>query len=188
MAIHEEVQHLYSSFLSGLPDGEHEATPFVNFIAQVASTGPIGAQIVVDAQFLDVILFLYISAFVLHVPAYKSSSLFLACNNVLSHLAVHPDVFQNFCAHPLYVLWPRRVLMPLTEAINRQVKDRQMVWRSLLHANPGMVTRRIIRVEQILNLSVRDPPAICRDFPTNEMTNTTSDIFDDLVDIMEFLR
>jgi hypothetical protein len=189
MAIHAELQGVYTSFLMGLPDGEHEATPFVKFIAQVASTGPNGAQIVVDTNFLDVILFLYINAFTPYVPpAYKSSSLFLACNDVLSRLFTYPDSFQSLCVHPVQLLWPRRARLPMVETVRFQVDDRRVAWRSLHLANPNMVIRRIMRIDQILRMSVRDFPSVRRDFPSNEMTNITSDLFDDFVDITEFLR
>jgi hypothetical protein len=143
----------------------------------------------VDINFLDVILFLYINAFTPHaMPAYKSSSLFLACNDVLSRLFTHPDSSQSLCAHPIHFLWPRRASFPLTEAIRSQVEDRRTTWRSLHLASPNMVIRRIMRIEQILRMSVQDFPSIRRDFPSNEMTNITLDLFDDFADITEFLR
>lgn len=186
--MHIEVQKVYSSFLAELPDGEHEATPFVKFIAQIANAGATGAQIVIDSKFLDVILALYISGFVPRVPAYKSSSLFLACNSVLSHLATHPESLQSLCSHPVHILWPRRAVMPLTEAVRRQVEDRRTVWRTLHLANSSVVARRIMGIEQILSISVWDLPSVRRDFPSNELTNTTTDLFDDFVDLIEFLR
>jgi len=194
MPIHIELQGLYSSFLAQLPDGEHQATPFVKFIAQIASTSATGAQAVIDAKFLDVILALYISAFVPQVLAYRSSLLFLECNRLLSHLAVHPEGFENLCGHPIHLLWPRRALMPLTKTVRRQVEDRRFAWRSLHQADPSTTVRRIRGMDEIFEISMRDFGDIStaavywRDFPSNELVNTTTDVFDDFVDLIEFLR
>jgi len=162
----------------------------MKFIAHVANAGATGARVVVDAGVLDVILNLYIDAFIPQVPAYKSSSLFLTCTKVLSQLVTHPEGMESVCAHHVRFLWPRRALMPLSHAVYHQIYDRRRAWRSLHLESTSVSVRRITGINHILNLSnfPANFPWNRRDFPSNELANMTTDLFDDFVDLIEFLR
>ena|ERR1700722_7652812 len=193
MPIHIELQAIYSSFLAQSPGGTHQATAFMEFIAQICNASAAGAEAVIEAKLLDVILALYINAFVPDVPTYRSSFLFLACNKTLSHLASHPILLERLRAHPIHHLWPRWAELPLTHTVLRQVQDRQSAWRSLYLADPGLVEQRLAKVREILKTSmpprnIKDIRDIWRDFPSTELTATTTDVFDDFVDLLEFLR
>jgi hypothetical protein len=189
MPLHIESQVAYSAFLTEMPDGEHEATPFMEFIAQIVKTSAVGAQIAVEGNMLDIVLSIYVGGFLPYFPAYKSSSLFLVCNALLSNIYVYSETRQCLSSHPVHILWPRRVLAPLTETVQRQIVDRRTVWRDL--TDPTLITRRIASVRRLLTLpllDIPDFPPVKRDFPDNAMSHTTTDIFDDCVDMVEFIR
>lgn len=103
MPIHTGLQKFYSSIFMELPNGDHEATPFVEFIAQVVNTGTIGARVVVDSGISDVIQALY-DSWSPRVPGHKVSPLCLACSDVLSHLATDSEGFESLYVEPIVVL------------------------------------------------------------------------------------
>jgi hypothetical protein len=188
--IHTKLQSIYSSFLVEATPGEHEATPYVEFIARLVNAGEAGAQMVVDSKFLDVILSIYLGGFVPKSSPFKSSSLFRVCNRILADLASYPGCHAYLCAHPVHGIWPRRALMPLTQTVHRQVEDRPVCWRALHQADPNAAMQRISSINHILSTSrVLDSPIRWqRDGPFNELADTSTDIFDDFVDLLEFSR
>jgi hypothetical protein len=102
MPIHLDLQKFYSAAFVELSNELHEATPFMKFVAQIASIGVIGAQVVMDSGIFDVTRTLLINVCSLGSP-HSSSALALACTSVSSHLATHSEALQPFFDDPILV-------------------------------------------------------------------------------------
>jgi hypothetical protein len=168
--MYEELMDAYLS--SQYNQDGHGATPFANFVRELALSGQVPCQAVLQAGFLSMVLCMYLHDFlpsgVNHSEVgwmFRRSSLVAACNETLGVFAasVNSDVLVE---HPVYVLWAKSF------RIQEQYIERRQVWRSL---ERSLVLWRLGTILNVIFLS-------------SDSTVTTNDSVDALGDLFEFAR
>jgi hypothetical protein len=185
----------------------HPLYPFVDFIALLADRVPTSAHGILYSGFLDLVLNVYLQGFLAAskdrppLAAHRCSALFLTCSKALTNICSsaricsdadkRADMLNTLSTHPLQALWLRKATMPLSACMWRQMRDRRKAWNAL---GPAVMSRRLDGIVNVVTASHQgrceyaEKSMLPVDFPSDEMVNTTTDIFDEFIDLIEFWR
>lgn len=122
----------YQSSLS--PSERNPVTPLVDFMCQVARLSGLTCQVVLDAGYLDILMWIFCcgfrdtSATVNQDVFPPDPSLIAACNYSLLVCSGHPQCLRLIMAHPLHVLWPKHDQLFFTSSISPRFTERRGAW------------------------------------------------------------
>jgi hypothetical protein len=191
--MHHELEAAYFS----LRFESHPLEPFVKFMADLAKSDTKYCQLIVKIGFLDLFLNLYLDGFLVSSKApfvpmpHRSSTLFDRCVEALMTIAADAVSSTSLHAHPIHLLWPRHAEVRITHCLARQIRDRVEGWKSL---ETDSIRRRLRGLKNLIEASCRhsDPydgmSTLPVDFPSDHIVNTTTSIFDDIIDMVMFVR
>lgn len=132
----------------------HPASPFMDFILELASEEHLARQSIVDSGFLDMLLCMYTCNF-----AFKtyygvdglsgSSRMRKGCSDVLLKLSQHDDIRINVSAHPISTLWSKDTRLSILWGSQDTLKIRQTEWEKI---GSALVDRRLSSFADILSV------------------------------------
>jgi hypothetical protein len=152
-------------------------------MTQLARLGPTHAEALINARLLDVLLSVYLRCNIV-----TNATLFDTCTSVLSAVVTYPNAFTLLCKHPVHLLWPRRALLPLSWVVAMRIKDRQEAWAALGNIYCTLRLDRIRDGAPLARELTRSPADALVGVEWNALLNTTTYLFDDLIDLIEFTR
>jgi hypothetical protein len=154
----------------------HSEIPFLDFISQASRAGPPSRQAILDAGFLDFLLYMYVCDFHDPLQFYSSYSerknrkppLILVCNFIFLQLSNDKDNLSAILNHPLHIFWPRWDDCPFKKGSqNQTLQRRRRTWRML---DKTLLNLRFNAIRHILS------------------SGSEQGLLDACVDFLEFMR
>jgi len=174
---HSNLPKLTDPYHSSISCEErHSAMPFVDFLSQAVQAGSLARKAILDAGFLDLLLYMHVCDFLDPLGHHgsiwerkgRNPPLTMACNTILQHLSNDNDCLPVILNHPLHILWPNyEGCLFKTGSQSEMLQQRRRTWRIL---DRQLLDLRFNAVYHVLS------------------SDSESDLLDVCVDFLEFMR
>lgn len=160
-------RHIIDTYLKALSQSkvkEHPSLPLVDFIGKLADTNFYSCRAIMEAGFLDMLVYMTLSGFQSSRTPLDDSRLvggFLdSCEATLRCFFLHSECLQLIASHPIRSLWPSHQRIFKAELFPNPAQPRNELWRQL---GNNVIMRRIRMLKSIADSPLIETRVACMD-------------------------